>query len=234
MTSIGVRAFYQCFSFTGNLTIGNSVKVIGSNAFWGTGFTGNLTIPNSVTSVGEDAFQGSNFTTISNNSSCSMPASYFWHSDTECFVNDSGTEFREGDNIPTGRYVRKIKTPKSVSLDRAEMKVSVGTSQKLTATISPDNVYDKSITWSSSDERVARVDNEGNVRGIKNGIATITATPKHGSKTATCNVTVKAGEYDDKLLYVLSDNEAEVIITGHRGGKSASGRLEIPASINVE
>lgn len=234
VTVISDNAFKGYENIT-SLSLGSIIKTIGEEAFSGCfGLSGNLTIPDSVTSVGEDVFKKSHFTTISNNSSCSMPASYFWNNDTVCFVNDSGTEFREGDNIPNGRCVRKIETPKSVSLNRTEMTVSVGTRQKLTATISPDNVYDKSITWSSSDERVARVDNEGNVRGIKNGTATITATPKHGSKTAACKVTVKTGVYDDKLFYVLSDNEAEVIITGHKGGTEASGSLVIPASINVE
>ena len=59
LKTIGNSAFYNCYLFTGNLTIPNSVTSIGTSAFLKcSGFTGNLTIPNSVTSIGESAFDG--------------------------------------------------------------------------------------------------------------------------------------------------------------------------------
>jgi len=55
--TIGENAFYNCFGFTGGLTIPNSVTMIGDNAFYNcSGFTGGLTIPNSVTTIGNGAF----------------------------------------------------------------------------------------------------------------------------------------------------------------------------------
>jgi hypothetical protein len=57
VTSIGSNAFYYCFGFTGNLVIPNSVTSIGSGAFYRCdSFTGDLVIPNSVTSIGSVAF----------------------------------------------------------------------------------------------------------------------------------------------------------------------------------
>ncbi|MBQ4592072.1 MAG: leucine-rich repeat domain-containing protein, partial [Clostridia bacterium] len=57
VTSIGDYAFYNCYGFTGSLTIGDSVTSIGNYAFNNcSGFTGSLTIPDSVTSIGNSAF----------------------------------------------------------------------------------------------------------------------------------------------------------------------------------
>jgi hypothetical protein len=57
VTSIGDYAFYNCFGFTGSLTIPDSVTNIGQSAFNSCyGFNGSLTIPNSVTSIGSYAF----------------------------------------------------------------------------------------------------------------------------------------------------------------------------------
>ena len=58
----------------------------------------------------------------------------------------------------------------------------------LTATVSPDNATDKTVTWTSADEKVATVEN-GVVTAVGNGTTTITA--QTGEKTATCVVTVR-------------------------------------------
>ena len=56
----------------------------------------------------------------------------------------------------------------------------------------PDNVNDPTLTWSSDNEDVATVDQNGNVKAISRGKAVITVTANDGSgKTATCTVTVK-------------------------------------------
>lgn len=53
-----------------------------------------------------------------------------------------------------------------------------GDVKKLTATISPANAYQKEIIWTSSDPRIATVDQEGNVTGVSSGNVTIAATSK--------------------------------------------------------
>lgn len=77
-----------------------------------------------------------------------------------------------------------------VSLDKTTLTLDVGQSQKLTATVQPNNATDKTVSWKSSDDAVSTVDASGNVKGIKAGTATITVTTKDGNKTATCSVTV--------------------------------------------
>ncbi|MEL6560242.1 MAG: Ig-like domain-containing protein [Bacteroidota bacterium] len=57
----------------------------------------------------------------------------------------------------------------------------IGTSQTLTATILPENATDNSITWSSSDDNIATVDETGQVSAVSAGMVTITATANDDS-----------------------------------------------------
>jgi cellulase/cellobiase CelA1/uncharacterized protein YjdB/aryl-phospho-beta-D-glucosidase BglC (GH1 family) len=77
-----------------------------------------------------------------------------------------------------------------VSVTPASTSVNEGSITTLTATVAPRNATNKSITWASSDSRVATVSSEGVVTGIAAGSATITVTTQDGSHTATCAVTV--------------------------------------------
>ena len=70
----------------------------------------------------------------------------------------------------------------------ATLGLVTGKSGNLTATVAPPDADDTTVTWTSSDENVATVDNTGKVTAIASGTATITATI--GDKTATCQVTV--------------------------------------------
>lgn len=75
-------------------------------------------------------------------------------------------------------------SPKTLNLE-------VGQTGTLTATVTPDNATDKTVTWTSSDKNVATVDKDnGTVTPVGEGTATITATAANGKKD-TCKVTVK-------------------------------------------
>ena len=76
-----------------------------------------------------------------------------------------------------------------VALDKTSAELQVGKTLTLTATVTPDNATDKTVTWTSSNAAVAAVDANGVVTAKAEGTATITATS--GGKTATCTVTVK-------------------------------------------
>jgi len=79
-----------------------------------------------------------------------------------------------------------------ISLDATSLTLTVGDTQTLSATISPNNADNKIVIWSTSDMSVATVDNNGLVKGVAAGMATITAKSDDGGKTVTCNVTVNA------------------------------------------
>ena len=58
--------------------------------------------------------------------------------------------------------------------------MTVGSSESLIATITPENATNKVIQWTSSDSEIASVDSNGNVIGKKAGKVTITATTTDG------------------------------------------------------
>ena len=76
-----------------------------------------------------------------------------------------------------------------VTLNKTSTELTVGQSETLTATITPDNTTNKNVTWSSDKPEVAKVEN-GIVTAVSAGTATITVTTADGNKTATCTVTV--------------------------------------------
>ena len=76
-----------------------------------------------------------------------------------------------------------------ITLDKTELDLTVDDDPvTLVAKVTPEGATDKTVTWSSSNDRVATVDANGKVTAVGNGEATITA--KAGDKTATCTVKV--------------------------------------------
>ena len=76
----------------------------------------------------------------------------------------------------------------AVTLDKTSLELIPGGNDKLTATVDPETTTD-ALSWTSSNEAVATVDQTGKVTAVAVGTATITATC--GAKTATCEVAVK-------------------------------------------
>ena len=80
----------------------------------------------------------------------------------------------------------------SVSVNPTSVTLNVGETKSATATVSPSNATNKTITWTSSNTSVATVSG-GVIKGVAAGSATITAKSNNG-KTATVSVTVKADD----------------------------------------
>lgn len=79
----------------------------------------------------------------------------------------------------------------SIALNRGTLTLTKGKQATLHATVLPEDATDKRVTWTSSDETVAVVDENGCVTAVKTGKATITATTVDGGYAAACEVTVK-------------------------------------------
>lgn len=63
----------------------------------------------------------------------------------------------------------------AITLDNTEGILTVGNTHKINASVTPENATDLTVTWTSSDNNIATVDADGNVKAVAVGNATITA-----------------------------------------------------------
>ena len=165
LTVIPQYAFYECPALK-SISIPYRVTAIGTKAFANcTGFT-EITIPQSVTSISSDAFSYPKNMTIYGVSG----------STAETFANDKGINF-----------VAKNISATNVSLNKTELTLKKGETATLVASITPENFTD-TISWRSTDTKVATVTDAGLVKGVAVGTAKIKVTV--GSASALCTVNV--------------------------------------------
>ena len=79
--------------------------------------------------------------------------------------------------------------PQSITLSSESESIYIGATVQLTATVLPENTTNKTVTWTSSDESIATVDENGLVTAVAVGECDVTATCQGVS--ATCHITVK-------------------------------------------
>lgn len=126
-----------------------------------------------------------------------------------------------------------------VKLDTTELSLYTGESETLTAKVEPADATNQDVTWSSNNNAVATVEN-GTVKAVGEGEATITVTTADGGKQATCKVKVTDPVYkmttdtanlDFGKVYTGYDRPtAKTVTITNTGNQSLT--LEQPASTN--
>lgn len=101
-------------------------------------------------------------------------------------------------------HVYGTKDVTGVSLDKDEQALALSETGKLTALLQPTDAKKTELTWSSSDESVATVDENGNVTPVNVGTATIAVTTAEGH-SASCEVTVT--KYKASTVAVVDGTE---------------------------
>lgn len=103
----------------------------------------------------------------------------------------------------------------AVNLTAAKRKLAIGEKLQINASISPADAEDQKLTWTSSNNQVATVDEEGNVTAISGGGCTIKATASGGT-SSTVEVSVD-GTKALMHLYVQHRQENDVHIGNEWG-----------------
>lgn len=120
---------------------------------------------------------------------------------TELMASDGDMDKAEGDaeastNPISFNIVKTVTPPPTVAVTNVKIEATkttlkVGETTMLKAVVEPTTATNKKVTWSSSDDKVAIIDSNGQVKGIKEGEATITATTEDGNKKATLKITIE-------------------------------------------
>lgn len=122
-------------------------------------------------------------------------------------------------------HVKAFYEVESITLDSNEGKLTVGNSHTIKATVAPEEVAAKTtIEWSSSNEKVATVDENGKVTAIAAGEATITTNA--GEKSTTYKLTVQAKKVVQNTTSNKSSNKGN---TSSGTGSSAPASNPAPA-----
>lgn len=117
-------------------------------------------------------------------------------------------------------HIKAFYEVEGITLDKTEGIFTAGNTVTLNATVLPEEIADETIvTWTSSDEKVATVDENGKVTAIAAGEATITANA--GEKSTTYKLTVQA----KKVVQSTTSNKSS-----NKGNTSSGTGSSAPAS----
>lgn len=129
-----------------------------------------------------------------------------------------------------------------VSLDKDINELVVGDTFRLTADITPIGATNRNVTWTSSNEAVATVDNRGKLTALGAGEAIITVTTNDGSFSASCTVTVSltpVGQYTvalvkDTAVYSPGETSDGIKTMTINSGVSAMKYFSVQAMPEIE
>ncbi len=81
----------------------------------------------------------------------------------------------DGSGVRANHTVKVVQNPMEVTLSTEKLTVDVGRSAAVKAAVGPRNAFSKKVVWTSSDERVATVNQSGRITGVSVGRCTVTA-----------------------------------------------------------
>ena len=193
ITEIGDSAFEGCTALS-DIDIPEGISVIPEKCFMDCTSLKTVVIPYKVHTVEDYAFENcTGITDVYFNSKVYTlyGNSFNWinMADSTFHVyKDTQPEFYARKKIPDIEYLTPVE---SISIS-GRNSVSRSLSTKLTATVSPSNAFAQDVVWTSSDESIAEMWEDGTVVAHREGKVTITAMSKDGydlKKTFVLNVT---------------------------------------------
>ena len=220
VTSIGERAFSGCSGLI-DVLMGNSVIRMGDYAFRGCKNLTNIVIPNTVISIGDYTFydcqklneiicMGAIPPTIGSNTFSDYSADLFVPIGCEA-------EYKTADYWKNFNNIIEVALSNYIMLDESEVEMILGETFLLTATVLPEDATNKSLKWKSSNETIAKVNENGFVIAINVGEVIITAKTMDGTNlSASCKVTVVPSFAQsislDKIDILLRESETATLV----------------------
>ena len=234
VTSIGNSAFKYCTGLK-SIEIPNSVTSIGNKAFEKCSRLIILGMGQSLETIGKDAFLDCNNIKIIKCKSKNAPMignqeqfSDKVYQNANLFV-PPGSEDNYKNAYAWSKFKNVIGKDFSVKVTLievtpTEVEAEEGSEVQLSVVVLPEEATNKEVAWSSSNESVATVDNNGLVSIHKEGEATITATTTDGSNlSATCVIKAFSGivEVESLTFYVKVVGDDIVVCDAELGSQLA-------------
>ena len=122
-------------------------------------------------------------------------------------------EYGESERVDVPAFKTKEINVTGVSLNKTSATLDIDGTDTLTATVTPSTATNKAVSYSSSNNDVATVDNNGKITAVGEGTADITVTTANGNKTAKCTVTVSAPVPDEPEDVVVEEGEDDADVS---------------------
>lgn len=150
--------------------------------------------------------------TTSNNKSNSDKSTSQRNKSSSAQQTSSNQKTTNSQTTKTSSNVNQSETTKvieieNISIKNTEKEIKVGNKLKMEAIIIPDNATDKNIIWSSSDESVASIDEQGNITALKVGTVTITA---KSNNQKISSIDLKINQLPESIKITNNIDEMEV------------------------
>ena len=138
---------------------------------------------------------------------------------------------RAGESVATCKVTVENVKPTSINLNASILELVVGAQQSLEVILTPSNAVAEDLVWSSSNDKVAAVDQSGVVTAVAEGKATITVKCNGGTVAATCQVEVVIKE---EIVTVTEIAINPVSLNLEEGQKSVLTLVVTPENAVVE
>ena len=188
VTEIGTKMFYDCDSLT-DVRLGNGITKLPDSLFEHCDVLANVVIPYRVTTIGNNVFKDCvKLTEVTiPRGTATISTSAFSYPDILTIYGVSGTTAETYAGQIGAKFVAIDKPVTKVTLSKTELTLNKGQSAKLTATIEPNDFTD-AAKWKSSDTSIVTVADDGTVKAV--GVGTATVSFFAGNTKASCKVTV--------------------------------------------
>ena len=188
VTEIGTKMFYDCDSLT-DVRLGNGITKLPDSLFEHCDVLAKVIVPYRVSTIGNNAFKDCvKLTEVTiPRGTATISTSAFSYPDILTIYGVSGTTAETYAGQIGAKFVAIDKPATKVTLSKTELTLNKGQSAKLTATIEPNDFTD-AAKWKSSDTSIVTVVDDGTVKAV--GVGTATVSFFAGNTKASCKVTV--------------------------------------------
>ena len=188
VTSIGKQVFYDCDALT-TVKLGSGLTEIPASTFEHCDVLESLRIPRRVTTIGDNAFKDCvKLTSITiPRSVTKISSNAFSYPKILTIYGVAGTYAETFAKENSIKFVDQQIKATAASLDKTELTINKGAAAQLNLSVTPENFTDI-VDWKSTDTNIVTVSDNGVVKAVGVGTATVKVTV--GDVSASCKVTV--------------------------------------------